>query len=375
MAVWSPLAMVTNIDLCEPVIAGYGAIVSVSDERVLEIIDEHPSFLDFISRFRTEFDVEIVPSVILIKSDGPRSAFTSAAMVGIRNALSVATVLRQTASELLHPHGHRTLFTDQFAIYPWMIDRHFERMISITPAQMALHRVEEFAGRSLPGVPVQQLRLSATDRPLLATLLERWQSAFRTQVQSVSDSALFRSLNMADAAMRMPAGSEVTFLDPGRSIANWVSAFEVLAHEREGRASRNGVFNLLLERPSLDPRLNRRHFTVRQGRGTQRVSLPLKLYDLLYQARNDFLHGNPVTARSLRISRSGRYLLHFAPLLYRTVLANFLPMQFQPTWLPPNADEMNALSRAMSRWVFLQPQRDCEAAIRLAVVRDSDEDA
>jgi hypothetical protein len=39
-------------------------------------------------------------------------------MVDIRNALAVATVTRQTAPELLHPQGHRIVFSDPFVFYP-----------------------------------------------------------------------------------------------------------------------------------------------------------------------------------------------------------------------------------------------------------------
>src|SRR6266446_3599101 len=44
------------------------------------------------------------------------------------------------------------------------------------------------------------------------------------------DKALFRSLNMANEAGRRPALAAESFYDVGRSLAHWVSAYEILAH-------------------------------------------------------------------------------------------------------------------------------------------------
>jgi hypothetical protein len=70
------------------------------------------------------------------------------------------------------------------------------------------------------------------DTPLLNALLERWRVRYGTKRPQWSDRALFRSLNMAAAASKMPAGVDLTTFSIGRNIGLWVSAFEILTHIR-----------------------------------------------------------------------------------------------------------------------------------------------
>ena len=66
-------------------------------------------------------------------------------------------------------------------------------------------------------------------------------------------------------------------------------------------------------------------YKVKNKSTTSQVNYIQKLYAELYRARNDFLHGNPVTAGNLfpAKDRSQPVLLHCAPLIYRAALAAF----------------------------------------------------
>ena len=68
------------------------------------------------------------------------------------------------------------------------------------------------------------------DFPLARELLNRWIVRFSEDAVEWKDKALFRSLNMANEAGRIPALTAATFYDVGRSLALWVSAYEILAH-------------------------------------------------------------------------------------------------------------------------------------------------
>ncbi|WP_233193118.1 hypothetical protein, partial [Acidimangrovimonas sediminis] len=89
------------------------------------------------------------------------------------------------------------LFAEAFAIYPWMIDRHYEHMIGRTPAILGLHLLEKFKGHSSPAIFRTALRVSDVDQPLLAGLLVRWQRCYEDEEPLWEDLALMRSLNMA----------------------------------------------------------------------------------------------------------------------------------------------------------------------------------
>jgi hypothetical protein len=61
----------------------------------------------------------------------------------------------------------------------------------------------------------------------------------------VEGQSLFRSLNMANQALQAPGGTDTTYYDVGRSIALWISAFEILAHPPNANANLQVVYELL----------------------------------------------------------------------------------------------------------------------------------
>jgi hypothetical protein len=95
-----------------------------------------------------------------------------------------------------------------------------------------------------------------TDIPLAKAFLERWVTRFPQASTAWSDRALFRSLNMANEAARMPALVASTFYDVGRTLALWVSAFEILAHPGGSRHSNFTTVSDIIEKVKwLDPEL------------------------------------------------------------------------------------------------------------------------
>ena len=73
-----------------------------------------------------------------------------------------------------------------------------------------------------------QLDRRDVDMLLLNELLKRWERCFSTDSPAVEDERLFRSLNMANAATKLPAGADTNLYDVVRSAALWASAFEIL---------------------------------------------------------------------------------------------------------------------------------------------------
>jgi hypothetical protein len=140
----------------------------------------------------------------------------------------------------------------------------------------------------------------------------------------------------------------------GVGIALWVSAFEILSHPRSGNANLLTALNVLAKAEWEDTGLRSKRFKLTYQGQTSKINLIQKLYCELYRARNDFLHGNPVTSGKLfPMSRSGGpTLLHAAPLIYRAALMGFLP--FRP---PAKSGDVAAqvaaymtVSRAQSRY-------------------------
>jgi hypothetical protein len=363
---WQIFAAFPNLDLRFACEARDAAISPLRDPRVDELRAQHPNLEEFLNRFRSAHGSLVHPAVLLFSTDGAAGRQTEEALVALRNCLSTATVLRQTAKRMIGHAGQPLLFSDPFELYPWALDRDFNRMISITPALMALHRVDEFSGQPLPGSPVHTLDSNGVDRVLLTALIARWDVAFGRQRIGQMDRALFRSLNMANAAMAMPATKGATLFDYGRQCALWISAFEILAHFDSGRnrADLPAVLQLLAKKPFWSRELRARRYTIRAGRGPERAALPMKLYERLYRVRNDFLHGNPVTARTLQIPGSRRFIGWFAPLLYRFALRNFLDLQYVQAG--PAGDLESRIRAAFAEREYERTQYETEEAVLLA---------
>jgi hypothetical protein len=112
------------------------------------------------------------------------------------------------------------------------------------------------------------------------------------------DKALFRSLNMANEAGRIPALAAGVFYDAGRSLALWVSAYEILAHPGGTGQSNFGTVCALLESVKwLDPKLAAATYAI-PGKQPQTKQLATWICKRVYDLRNDFLHGNDVEALS-----------------------------------------------------------------------------
>ena len=145
---------------------------------------------------------------------------------------------------------------------------------------------------------------------------------------------------MAVQAGSIPANAPTIF-DLGRSISLWVSAFEILSHPRIVRADLFTVYRLFQGMHSCDRKVSRRQYAAfirerakakRQKAGLKpvRYSLPCWIYGKLYQARNHFLHGNPIPKKALSPNGKKNGLFWLAPSLYRLALTGFLSLSVDP---------------------------------------------
>jgi hypothetical protein len=343
---WDAIFVLPNLNLEAPIDGGAGVLVPGHDPRVRKIIDAHPRFGSFLSRFSDEFGQGVEPAVILRASDASQGFCTTEAIAGFRDVIALSVIPLSWANQLASPHQFRTYYSDAFTFYPWMLDRHFEHLMAQTPAMMGIQDIEEFGGQTLPAVPPAPMGLFEIDEQLLTILLAAWRRRFSSGRPSWRDLALFRSLNMAQQASRMPAGPEATIYDLGRQIGLWVSAFEILAHTGAGGRSDLGKVIDLIDRAPWHIKACRLKLygILKKGKAVRRGVLGTKLYRMLYDLRNDFLHGNPITRSDLTHRRrlpTVSWAAYAAP-LYRVALASFLEAEPNLTLLPPGVAEGSA---------------------------------
>jgi hypothetical protein len=138
------------------------------------------------------------------------------------------------------------------------------------------------------------------DLVLAKAMLDRWEPRFAGGGGEWKDKALFRSLNMANEAARIPALTAAVFYDVGRSLALWVSAYEILAHPGGDSDSNFQTVSALLEKVEwCDRRLSVASYTI-PGKTPRQVQLATWICKKIYDLRNIFLHGLTSIPNNLR---------------------------------------------------------------------------
>ncbi len=362
---WTPVFVLPNIPLEAPIDCEIAALAPANDPRVTALKRAHPSFRRFLNRFADNFGEKFEPSVLLLNTVAPPIFRDITALASFRDLIALSTITHGRALELRHPRGHRVLFGEAFAIYPWMLDRHYEDVIGSTPAILGTHELSRFKGQSSPTLFRTSLGESDIDQPLLAALMARWRRRYEAAEPAWEDVALMRSLNMAYHASLLPAGTDTTFYDVGRVVSLWVSAFEILVHPGgNGQANRDKVFEMIERTCWAKPESGRlAHDT--GGKTKVKRTLASWLYQMLYECRNDFLHGNPVERANLILPTPQRTIFEYAAPLYRIALTAFLPLTYD---VPiPSTEDARALGGYIAdRMDFMGPQESTEEGLLTA---------
>jgi hypothetical protein len=221
--------------------------------------------------------------------------------------------------------------------------------------------VDELRPQSAPALGKRHLTAHYLDRPLFDALVARWEHCFATGDESTDDRRLFRSLDMARAASKIPGGLDASEHDAGRAVALWVSAFEILAHDGT-RSNLRRVLALLGRVEWSRPELKEPDREVNIRDGVVRTNVAGWIYWKLNKVRSDFLHGNRVDAETLKLQKSEKSVLLFAAPLFRLALTAYLDLRFKIEF--PSADDAAVWGElSVKRMRFRGPQRDCEAVI------------
>jgi hypothetical protein len=366
---WLPVFMLPNIYLNEPVDSEMAAIANCSDPRVQKILSDAPVLAQFVERFSRPFGGSVRPSMLILREDAPKTFLTVEAVSSFRDLIAMCVIPLSRARSAEWGRSFATYYSDWYDFYPWMINAHHQHIVCSTPALSDLELVTDFNGQCNPGLSPVILDKRDFDSVLLKVLLKRWHSHYGRKSNRWSNAALFRSLNMAVAASKMPATMDVRLFDLGRTVSLWISAFEILAHPGMGTSGLFRVYDLLDRAPWHDKKLTRRKYRAyissnkaRQENAPFR-SLPCWLYGELHHARNDFSHGNPIRQNRLHVRGSKRSLFQYSPMLYRMALAAFLPIRINLK-APATTNTKSYSDYVAKYFALFSEQRDIEKGIR-----------
>lgn len=361
---WAPVFVLPNIPLDAAIGCEILALAPENDPRVTALKRTHPTFRRFLDSFADNFGQKFEPSVLILNTAAPQSFRDATALASFRDLIALAVVTHNRSLELRHPRGHRVLFGEAFAIYPWMLDRQYKDVIGCTPAMRGEHELSRFKGQSSPALFRTSLGESDIDQPLLSALMVRWRQRYEAAEPAWADVALLRSLNMAYHASLLPAGTDTTIHDIGRVGSLWISAFEILVHPGgSGKAGPDKVFELIERTPWA--KVESSQLAYDTGKANVKRSLASWLYHYLYKCRNDFLHGNPVESRNLVLPTSQRTIFEYAAPLYRIALTAFLPLTYGVP-MPSSKDAQAFGAYIADRMAFMGPQESAEEALLTA---------
>jgi hypothetical protein len=242
-----------------------------------------------------------------------------------RNACAIATTSAFYASRLANPHAVQwhVAWTDQFRFGHFMAGRNGWVQTFGGPVMGMDDEIPRQQAAAAFGNPTDFSLVF--DQPLLDRLFRTWRQCYLHKRNRKKLLRLFRALEVAFHATLFPADGLTSINDVGTRIALWVSAFEVLCHPGGGVNKRH-VQKVISDAPFSDKALTSTRFTVSYGGNKFRATLPEALYDDLYWARNQFLHGMPVRPAVLHYRQSNDYigLADVAPVLFNAALVSRL---------------------------------------------------
>lgn len=303
------------------------SIAPYDDPRVKECISSSPYAKALAENFKDQFGRPTTPSFLIAVDTIPDRLRDIEAIVGFRNAFALSVIAKGHEHSLSNQFVAYPLYSDYFQLYPITVGKDNDCFLTHSPALLGFdNEYKKFRGQTNPSLAGQRGMFTDNDASLFSLILRAWERRFVKGRTEWSTTALFRSLEMAYRASAMPFANHATVNDYGTSASLWVSALEILSHPRKGKADLSTVLNLLGQFQWNDNSVKRRSYKVRYGGQEHRVNLAQRLYKELYDTRNEFLHGNPISTNRLHpFRRKGKPgITRFAPLLYKVALLCYL---------------------------------------------------
>lgn len=324
---WIVAFVLPNLQLEQPIDEEAVSLVPSSDTRLQQCVEKNAAAGQLINGFTDQFGAKKNVSALIYRHDAISRKDLLPALISFRNLFALSCILNGWQCFIGNPNVFWTLYSDYFDCYPWAPGANGKDLIQIGPAQESVRKADGFRGQSSPDLPQMGALLKASpDETVLLPLLTAWCRRFlRNGRPDRRTIALFRSLAVAYQAAALPIKNASWIFDYGTSIGLWISAFEILVHPSQNKASLQDVLNLFEKATWINRKLAHRRFEIVVRKRKQRVNLAKALYWQLYNARNDFLHGNRVKARSLFVHQNRELvdLTKVAPLLYGLALRCF----------------------------------------------------
>jgi hypothetical protein len=329
MSQWHLIGVLPNLPIDHSWDFEHLSFAHPSDKRLEDVRAKSAAARSLLTNFKHPFGRGCRPSAFIVSNDCPKRLRSAEALADLRNAFAVASALYGWQNAIGNPNIWFPQYSDYFDLYPIFPSNDGVGLICNGFALNSYDSADEFHGQPHPDLSAGRSSFKVSvDQRLLDLLIGEWKRKYATAKPSWKQTAVFRSLAIAYRAVRLPKGCDHIVFDIGVQLSLWVSAHECLTHPGPGGwAGLNEVLALLGKKQWLRSELSvRRRQVVRRGRRkglpTDPMTYVQHLYRRLYDARNDFLHGNPVGVKTVFVGPATRDALSIqvAPLIYSAAL-------------------------------------------------------
>ncbi len=330
MTDWILIFVLHNLSVTEPIGNEFISIVPKSDSRIQSLIPKYEAVKFILNRFSDHFKRKVDPAILIVSKKAPERVLQNDALAAFRNVIAIVNITEAWQKYLASGRQYFIPnFSNYFDFYPISPSKDYKHFLTWSPALHGLDDPKDFRGQTSPEISSSTKSIQSNNK-LEKALLSYWEDMFvKGKENEWVNIVLFRSLEMAYQASAVPFKNGSTLYDYGSCLSLWVSAFEILVHPQTESANCKRVLELLGKAKFNTKKLKNRYYSIilsgkKQKR--ERVTLPQKLYYQMHQARNDFIHGNPVVLNDLFPDKNeSKYILNlYAPLLYKVALKVFL---------------------------------------------------
>jgi hypothetical protein len=116
MSEWALGFVLPNVHLSEPIEGVEVALVPRRDQRIIDLETSHGNLGAFLKRFTDAFEVRVEPTALLVRSDAPRSVYTTEALAGFRDLVAISVIPQNRSWDSQYSPQHRILWSDTFAL-------------------------------------------------------------------------------------------------------------------------------------------------------------------------------------------------------------------------------------------------------------------
>lgn len=339
-AEWDLFLILPNLNprVPSPFRTKYLCLCSGKDPLVESVVDSaaNRTGLAMLRQYRTWFGKSYVPGCLLVQVDAPDAVRFREALRSFRNVCALASVTHAFARKLTGAQWGAT-YTDFFVVAAHIADKmgwigKVDGVVGGTNDE-----VDRFRGLCNGQIDLPDAFTIDVDGVLFNRLTKAWEAQYVAGPNNDAFLRLFRSLEVAFHAAQFPSDGLTSIHDAGTRIGLWVSAFEVLCHPgTNARVNKRVVHDFLNKATLSNESLSALKYDLRHKGQIYQVSQLGVIYEQLYEARNAFMHGNPVTGQQLFFNQDTNrpHLFALAALLYNVALR-----VFTEPWFPSDEDD------------------------------------